>query len=80
MEWLSIVAPITGALLLIGALFNFSVIRPLNTAIENLNQAINMMKEQLHEVEAKRQSMAERLAKVEASTASAHHRIDALRK
>ena len=60
MEWLSIVAPITGVLLLIGALFNFSVIRPLNTAIENLNQAINMMKEQLHEVEAKRQSMAER--------------------
>lgn len=58
--------------------FNFSVIKPLNTAIRSLNEAIAAMRAQLHEVDEKRQHMAERLAKAEASAASAHHRIDGL--
>lgn len=77
MEW-SIVGPLTGILTILGIVFNYSVIKPLNAAIENLNSVIKTMQEQLHEVEDKRQGMAERLAKVEASAASAHHRIDTL--
>lgn len=79
MEW-SIVGALTGVLTLLGVIFNYSVIKPLNAAIENLSKVIKMMQAQLHEVEDKRQGMAERLAKVEASAASAHHRIDTLQK
>lgn len=78
MDWLAIISSITVPLLALGAVFNFSVIKPLNTAIRSLNEAIAAMRAQLHEVDEKRQHMAERLAKAEASAASAHHRIDGL--
>lgn len=78
MEWLSIIGPVTGLLLALGTLFNFSVIKPLNSAIKNLSKAIEHMQMQLHDVDEKRQQQAERLAKVESSAASAHHRIDTL--
>lgn len=78
MEWLSIIGPVTALLGVIGAIFNFSVIKPLNTSICNLNEAIETMKASLHEVDEKRQKQAERLATVESSVKSAHHRIDTL--
>lgn len=76
MEWLAIIGPITGVLGLLGVVFNYSVIRPLNAAIKNLSIVIDQMQKQLHEVDEKRQNMAVRLAKVESSAASAHHRLD----
>lgn len=78
MEWLGIIGPVTGLLLALGALFNFSVIKPLNSAIQNLSKAIEHMQKQLHDVDEKRQKQAERLATVESSVKSAHHRIDTL--
>lgn len=78
MEWLEVIGPVTALLGVLGAIFNYSVIRPLSEAINNLNDAIEKMQTQLHEVDAKRQEMAERLAKVETSAKSAHHRIDTL--
>lgn len=78
MEWLGIIGPVTALLVALGALFNFSVIKPLNNAIKNLSKAIEHMQMQLQDVDNKRQLQAERLAKVESSAASAHHRIDTL--
>ena len=51
MEWLAIVGPVTGLLGILGVVFNYSVIRPLNIAINNLNVAIGQMQKQLHEVD-----------------------------
>lgn len=78
MEWLGIIGPVTALLVALGALFNFSVIKPLNDAIKNLSKTIEHMQMQLHDVDEKWQVQAERLAKVESSAASAHHRIDTL--
>ena len=78
MEWLGIIGPVTALLLALGALFNFSVIKPLNSAIQNLSKAIEHMQKQLQDVDDKRQKQAERLATVESSVKSAHHRIDTL--
>lgn len=78
MEWLEAIGPVTALLGVLGVVFNYSVIKPLNEAIQNLNDAIDKMQIELHEVEEKRQGMAERLACVESSTKSAHHRIDTL--
>lgn len=75
MDWLVIVSSISGPLLILGAIFNFSVIKPLNTAIVALNAAISAMRKELHEETEKRHAIAERLARVETSAASAHHRI-----
>ena len=41
MEWLAIIGPVTGLLGILGVVFNYSVIRPLNIAINNLNIAVN---------------------------------------
>lgn len=78
MEWLAIIGPVTALLLALGALFDFSVIKPLNSAIKNLSKAIEHMQLQLQDVDNKRQKQAERLATVESSVKSAHHRIDTL--
>ena len=78
MEWLSVIGPMAAVFTVIGAIFNFSVIRPLNESIHNLSCAIETMQQALWDIDEKRQEAAERLAKVESSTASAHHRIDTL--
>lgn len=59
---------------------NFSVIKPLNSAIQNLSKAIEHMQKQLQDVDNKRQEQAERLAIVESSVKSAHHRLDTIEK
>lgn len=76
MEWLGIIGPVTALLGVVGAIFNFSVIQPLNASIRNLNDSIENMKESLHDIDEKRQVQAERLATVESSVKSAHHRLD----
>ncbi len=78
MEWLEVIGPVTALMGILGMIFNFSVIRPLNEAIRNLSNTIDVMRAQLHEVDEKRQDMAVRLASVESSVKSAHHRIDGI--
>ena len=78
MEWLEIIGPVTALMGILGMIFNFSVIRPLNEAIRNLSNTIDNMRAQLHEIEETRQDMAVRLATVESSVKSAHHRIDGI--
>ena len=65
---------------LCGVIFNYAVIKPLSDSIQELRELIESTRDYLYGVEEKRQRMAERLAKVEASAASAHHRLDTLEK
>lgn len=69
---------IVAILSLCGVIFNYAVIKPLSASIRELCELIESTREYIRGVEEKRQNMAERLAKVEASAASAHHRLDDL--
>lgn len=69
---------IVAVLSLCGVIFNYAVIKPLSDSIQELRELIESTRDYLYGVEEKRQRMAERLAKVEASAASAHHRLDDL--
>lgn len=75
-------APMAGVIIAIlslcGVIFNYAVIKPLSDSIQELRELIESTRDYLYGVEDKRQRMAERLAKVEASAASAHHRLDDL--
>lgn len=69
---------IVAVLSLCGIIFQYAVIKPLSDSIQELRELIENTRDYLYGVEEKRQRMAERLAKVEASAASAHHRLDDL--
>jgi chromosome segregation ATPase len=71
---------IVAILSICGVIFNYAVIKPLSSSIEELRELIESTQAYIRGVEEKRQNMAERLAKVEASAASAHHRMDTLEK
>lgn len=71
---------IVAVLSLCGIIFNYAVIKPLSDSIQELREIIESTRDYLCGVEEKRQIMAERLAKVEASATSAHHRLDTLEK
>ena len=76
---LQIVGVFVGALSLCGAIFNYAVIKPLSSSIQELRDLIENTQNYIRRVEEKRQNMAERLAKVKASAASAHRRLDDLK-
>jgi F0F1-type ATP synthase membrane subunit b/b' len=63
------------AIFLTGA-FKYVVLTPLNKSIEGLRAIVQELKDELHYSEQRRHELQERVAKVEASAASAHHRID----
>jgi septal ring factor EnvC (AmiA/AmiB activator) len=58
--------------------FSYIVLTPLNKSIESLRTIVQEMKDELRYSEQRRHELQERVAKVEASAASAHHRIDRL--
>ena len=58
--------------------FSYIVLTPLNKSIEGLRAVVNEMKDELRYSEQRRHELQERVIKVEASAASAHHRIDRL--
>lgn len=74
--WIQVSGSVVSILMLFGLLFNYSVIKPLNAAIRSLSDVISEIKKTMHEMENKRQDMDRRLASVEASAKSAHHRLD----
>lgn len=81
MESLAQTAGVIIAILsLCGVIFNYAVIKPLSDSIQELRELIESTRDYLYDVEDKRQRMAERLAKVEASAESAHHRLDTMEK
>jgi septal ring factor EnvC (AmiA/AmiB activator) len=56
--------------------FSYIVLTPLNKSIEGLRTIVQELKDELRYSEQRRHELQERVAKVEASAASAHHRID----
>ena len=57
---------------------SISMFKPLHQSIEGLRTIVQELKEELRYSESRRHELQERVAKVEASAASAHHRIDEL--
>ena len=60
------------------AAFSYIVLAPLNKSIEGLRTIVSELKDELRYSEQRRNELQERVAKVEAAAASAHHRIDRL--
>ena len=58
--------------------FSYIVLKPLNHSIDGLRVIVSELKDELRYSESRRHELQERVAKVEASAASAHHRIDRL--
>ncbi len=56
--------------------FSYIVLTPLNKSIEGLRTIVQELKDELRYSEQRRHELQERVAKVEASAASAHHRLD----
>ena len=56
--------------------FSYIVLTPLNKSIEGLRTIVSELKDELRYSEQRRNELQERVAQVEASAASAHHRID----
>ena len=69
---------IVAILSLCGVIFNYAVIKPLSSSIEELRELIESTQAYIRGVEEKRQNMAESMAQVAASAASAHHSMDTL--
>ena len=70
-EWLTIAVQMTAIMSVIGGVISYIFLQPLNQAIKNLQLLITNTQEQqrLNDL---------RLARVEESTKSAHHRIDGI--
>ncbi len=81
MTQLEIISMIAQSVVIAGFLtgaFSYIVLTPLNKSIESLRTIVQEMKDELRYSEQRRHELQERVAKVEASAASAHHRIDRL--
>lgn len=81
METLDIVNMIAQSVVIAGFLtgaFSYIVLTPLNKSIEGLRTIVQELKDELRYSEQRRHELQERVAKVEASAASAHHRLDRL--
>lgn len=76
LHWIEAAGSAVSILVLCAALFQYSVIRPLNQSLQSLQECIDHLKEQLSDTESKRQLMAERLSKVEEATDHVQHRLD----
>lgn len=70
-EWLTIAVQMTAIMSVIGGVISYIFLQPLNQAIKNLQLLITNTQEQQRLIDLK-------LARVEESTKSAHHRIDGI--
>lgn len=58
--------------------FSYIVLTPLNKSIEGLRTIVQELKDELRCSEQRRNELQERVAKVETSVASTHHRLDTM--
>lgn len=75
---LNSIAQMTVILAFMGAIFNFVILKPLKLAIEDLRDMIAALKFDVEEDRKERHALEVKLARVEDSAKSAHHRIDTL--
>lgn len=78
MDILKDLAPLTTVLLFLGGVFSFAVLRPLNSAIDSLHEAVKELRKEIRTSDERRHEMEVKLADVDARARSAHHRIDDL--
>ena len=63
---------------LLGGLFSFAVLRPLNNAIVKLEQMIEELRADMRRNEERWHTMSVKIAEVDQRARSAHHRLDDL--
>ncbi len=78
MEILNMIAQSVAIEGFVAGAFSYIVLKPLNHSIDGLRVIVSELKDELRYSESRRHELQERVAKVEASAASAHHRIDRL--
>lgn len=78
MEVFKDLAPATVVLTFLGAVFSYFILRPLYTAISELRLTIRELREEVRQNEERRHTLEIKLAEVDQSSKSAHHRIDTL--
>lgn len=61
-----------------GGVFSWVILRPLNSAVENLNKAIKELREELSTAERRRHELELKVAEVEQRAKSNTHRLDKL--
>lgn len=69
---------IAAVLTVIGGIFSYAVIRPLNESIRALKDTVDEMREEIKEGREQRHGLEVQLAKIDSSVRSAHHRINDL--
>lgn len=73
-------ASLTVVLVFLGSVFSYFILRPLYSAINELRTTIRELREDIKHNEERRHAMEIKLAEVDQSTRSAHHRLDTLEK
>lgn len=76
MDVLNIVAQSVAIAGFFAGAFSYIVLTPLNKSIEGLRTIVSELKDELRYSEQRRNELQERVAKIEASAASDHHRLD----
>lgn len=79
-DTIQFLASLSVVLVFLGSVFSYFVLRPLYSAISELRITIRELRDDIKEHEARRHTMEIRLAEVDQSTRSAHHRLDTLEK
>ena len=77
-EWLKDIAPLTGLMVVIWGVFQYVILKPLNSAIESLRDAIKELRSEIKEAEERRHEMEVKLTEIDARAKSAQHRLDNL--
>lgn len=78
MEIFKDLAPATVVLTFLGAVFSYFILRPLYSAISELRITIRELREEVRKNEERRHELAIKVAEIDQSSKSAHHRIDTL--
>ena len=80
MEIFKDLAPATVVLTFFGAVFSYFILRPLYAAISELRLTIRELREEVRINEERRHQLEIKVAEVDQSAKSAHHRIDTLQR
>jgi DNA-binding transcriptional MerR regulator len=78
MEWISTAAQITIILSFFGAAFSFMILKPLNTAIKELKEAIDKLSAKFERVDERQRLLEVRVAELDQRTKSLHRRVDVI--
>ena len=79
-DTIQFLASLSVVLVFLGSVFSYFVLRPLYSAINELRTTIRELREDIKHNEERRHAMEIKLAEVDQSTRSAHHRLDTLEK